>query len=96
MSEFILSKPVEVVKNTKDGKVTEVLESFTIVRDPQVGDFLDFQLQSMKIKDFMSVFGAITGQPATIINKMSLADMTEAMMLISGFFGSSLPTSSAV
>lgn len=94
MSEFILSKPIEVIKNTKDGKVTETVESFEVLRDPVAGDFLDYQLHTMKIRDFMAVFGAITGQPATIINKMNLQDMKEAMMLVSGFFDTSLLTSS--
>lgn len=73
-----LKKPVIVGSDT----VSELV----FHREPEMGDFDNMDLSSLKSKDLMFILSKVTGQPKkTVIDKLSFRDGIKAMEIINHF-----------
>lgn len=61
------------------------------IREPKAKDFRRMPMQP-NMGDMLNMLGSLAGQPPSVIDELSVEDMTAATEIVAGFFPSSPPT----
>lgn len=89
---LVLSKPIEQTVKTKDGTEVQVLSEIQLKREPNAGDFWDFDPTKLTVGSMLGIFAVCSGTPTSIIKKLCYADMMEAQNIMMGFLSTSQET----
>jgi hypothetical protein len=61
------------------------------IREPKAKDFRRMPMQPT-MGDMLNLLGSLTGHAPSVIDELSVEDMTKATEIVAGFFPSSPPT----
>lgn len=91
---YNLKKPIQITgKGAGGSENTETISELKFRNEVVAGDMRGIPVRDpMDYGDLLKIAGRLCGQPDHVINRLSFADMTEVISLVSGFMGSGQET----